>query len=605
METNKFEKGYSRIGIISQEKCKPSKCKLECKNYCPVVRMGKFCIQIDSSRKIARIEENLCIGCGICIKKCPFGAIKICNFPKELDEKIIHQFGINSFRLFRFPNPKPGQILGLIGINGIGKSTALKILAGKIKPNIGLFNDPPQWKDVIKKFRGSELQNYFNLISKNKFKIAIKPQYIENISENLKGSIKDCLELENVPHLKLDEIIKKLSLDPIIDKNVETLSGGELQRFAISIVSLQKADIFLFDELTSYLDVKQRIESAKIIRNIINENPKSYMILVEHDLAIVDYISDFICCFYGKPGAYGIVTLPYTVKEGINIYLSGIIPTENLKFRDSPLNFNFQKNNERNEIKNEIFYNYPRIEKKLDSFRLIVEEGHISRSEIIVLLGENGSGKTSFVKIIANILKPDENCAEMKKITISYKPQKISPIFEGTVKKLISEKLNLNLLRNELKEKIFNILNLNSLYKKKVENLSGGELQRLAIALCLVKNAEIYLIDEPSAYLDLEQRINVAKIIKNFIIEEKKASFVVEHDFIMSSYIADKIIVFEKKGKNYSVAGKIQNITKGMNLFLKDLEITFRRDSINYRPRINKYHSIKDREQKQKGEYFF
>ena len=78
-----LEKSYSRIGIISQEKCKPSKCKSECKNYCPVVRMGKFCIQIDRSREIAKIEENLCIGCGICIKKCPFGAIKICNFPKE------------------------------------------------------------------------------------------------------------------------------------------------------------------------------------------------------------------------------------------------------------------------------------------------------------------------------------------------------------------------------------------------------------------------------------------------------------------------------------------------------------------------------------------
>ena len=244
-------------------------------------------------------------------------------------------------------------------------------------------------------------------------------------------------------------------------------------------------------------------------------------------------------------------------------------------------------------------------EKKLDSFRLTVEEGYISKSEIIVLLGENGSGKTSFVKIIANILKPDENCVKLKKIAISYKPQKISPIFEGTVKKLISEKLEPSFVRNEFKEKIFNILKLTSMYSKKVENLSGGELQRLAIALCLVKNAEIYLIDEPSAYLDLEQRINVAKIIKNFITEEKKASFVVEHDFILSSYIADKIIVFEKKGNNSSSAGKIQSITNGMNLFLKDLEITFRRDSINYRPRINKYHSIKDREQKEKGKYFF
>lgn len=65
----------------------------------------------------------------------------------------------------------------------------------------------------------------------------------------------------------------------------------------------------------------------------------SYVIVVEHDLSVLDYLSDFICCLYGKPGAYGVVTLPFSVREGINIFLAGFVPTENLRFRDESLTF--------------------------------------------------------------------------------------------------------------------------------------------------------------------------------------------------------------------------------------------------------------------------
>mmetsp|Transcript_8448 Transcript_8448/g.20763 ORF Transcript_8448/g.20763 Transcript_8448/m.20763 type:complete len:600 (+) Transcript_8448:549-2348(+) len=599
-----MEKSIIRIGIVSSEKCKPSKCQFECKKNCPVVRTGKFCIQIDISENIAQISEELCIGCGICVKKCPFEAITICNFPKELNNKKIHQFGLNSFRLFRLPNLKQGQVLGIIGINGIGKSTALKILAGKLKPNLGNFTNPPQWGEIIKNFRGNDLQGFFNLLSKNKLKISIKPQYIDSISDNIKGSVEKSLVVKNSFTKIREEIIQTLSLDLIYEKDIQTLSGGELQRFAIGFVLLQNADIFLFDELTSYLDVKQRIEAAKIIRKVLVEKSKAYVIVVEHDLAIIDYLSSFICCIYGKPGAYGVVSVPYTVKEGINIFLSGFIPSENLRFRDNALNFSFQKNNSNSNSTLEIFFSYPKFEKTLGSFFLKVENGEIRKSEIIVLLGENGSGKTTFVKLIGNILKTDENCQKIQKMRISYKPQQISPVFKGSVKKLISEKILSIGLKENFKEKIFKPLNLELLLEKKVQNLSGGELQRIGIAMCLAKDCEIYLIDEPSAYLDLEQRIKVAKTIKNFIAEEEKSSFVVEHDFMMSTYLADKVIVFEKK-KDFSKAGIPQKVCDGMNLFLKDLEITFRRDLTNFRPRINKLNSLKDREQKLEGRYFY
>ncbi len=316
-------------------------------------------------------------------------------------------------------------------------------------------------------------------------------------------------------------------------------------------------------------------------------------------------MSDFICCLYGKPGSYGVVTLPFTVKEGINIYLSGYIPSENLRFREEPLIFNVKINHFENKLHSDTLFKYPKMKKTFDSFQLLINEGEISKSEIIILMGENGTGKTLFVKLIGNLIKSDEKNENFSIIKISYKPQKISPVFEGSVQDLFFDKLGNVYLGKNFQEKIIQPLKIDFLFEKKVQELSGGELQRISIALCLGKNSDVYLIDEPSAYLDIEQRVHVSKIIKNFIIEERKASFIVEHDFMMSVFLADKIIVFEGEISVFCKASAPKSISEGLNLFLKNLEITFRKDSINFRPRINKLNSVKDREQKSKGDYFF
>ena len=125
------------------------KCRQECKRSCPVVKTGKLCIEVTPTSKIAFISEILCIGCGICVKKCPFDAIQIINLPTNLEAHVTHRYSANSFKLHRLPTPRPGQVLGLVGTNGIGKSTALKILAGKQKPNLGRFDDPPEWQEII------------------------------------------------------------------------------------------------------------------------------------------------------------------------------------------------------------------------------------------------------------------------------------------------------------------------------------------------------------------------------------------------------------------------------------------------------------------------
>uniref|UniRef100_A0AAY5E9W4 ATP-binding cassette sub-family E member 1 n=1 Tax=Electrophorus electricus TaxID=8005 RepID=A0AAY5E9W4_ELEEL len=582
----------TRIAIVNHDKCKPKKCRQECKKSCPVVRMGKLCIEVTPQSKIVWISESLCIGCGICIKKCPFGALSIVNLPSNLEKETTHRYCANSFKLHRLPIPRPGEVLGLVGTNGIGKSTALKILAGKQKPNLGKYDAPPDWQEILAYFRGSELQNYFTKILEDDLKAIVKPQYVDQIPKTVKcGWLSVCLRcvwLADLLHLR--------------DRNVEDLSGGELQRFACAVVCIQRADIFMFDEPSSYLDVRQRLRAAITIRSLIS--PDRYIIVVEHDLSVLDYLSDFICCLYGVPSAYGVVTMPFSVREGINIFLDGYVPTENLRFRETSLVFKVAETAAEEEVKKMCRYQYPDMTKSMGDFSLRITGGEFTDSEIMVMLGENGTGKTTFIRMLAGGLKPDGG-GDVPILNVSYKPQKISPKFKGSVRALLHEKIRDAYTHPQFVTDVMKPMQIESIIDQDVQNLSGGELQRVALALCLGKPADVYLIDEPSAYLDSEQRLMAARVIKRFILHAKKTAFVVEHDFIMATYLADRVIVFDGIPSKNTRANSPQTLLAGMNKFLAQLEITFRRDPNNFRPRINKLNSIKDVEQKKGGNYFF
>lgn len=604
LNSNASQAKLDRIAIVNQDRCKPKRCNQECKRLCPVVKSGKLCIEVTPSDKIAYISEQLCIGCGICVKRCPFAAIEIINLPSNLDKDTTHRYGPNSFKLHRLPTPRPGQVLGLVGTNGIGKSTALKILAGKIKPNLGRWTDPaPDWTDILAYFRGSELQNYFTKILENQLKAVIKPQYVDLIPKAFKGTVQEALDKKNETG-KLEEFCELLELTPAVrSRNIDELSGGELQRFAIALLCIQKADVYMFDEPSSYLDVKQRLKAAQAIRSLVTA--KNYVIVVEHDLSVLDYLSDFTCCLYGKPSVYGVVTMPFSVREGINIFLDGFVPTENLRFRDTELVFKVSESAQE-EIKRLCHYEYPRLSKTMGgSFSLNVEPGTFTDSEIIVMLGENGTGKTTFIKILAGGLKPDAGDSELPTLNISYKPQKISPKSQKTVKELLMEKIFDMYRHPQFQTDVLKPLEIERIQDQMVADLSGGELQRVALVLCLGKPADVYLIDEPSAYLDSEQRLIAAKVIKRFLLHSKKTGFIVEHDFIMATYLADRVIVFEGDPGIKAKANSPQSLLTGMNKFLDMLNITFRRDPNNYRPRINKMNSLKDAEQKRSGNFFF
>jgi len=326
---------------------------------------------------------------------------------------------------------------------------------------------------------------------------------------------------------------------------------------------------------------------------------------VEHDLAVLDYLSDFICCLYGTPGAYGVVTLPFSVREGINIFLEGFVPTENLRFRDVSLTFKISDSATEEEVKRHCSYTYPDMVKTLGGFTLRVKAGNFTDSEIIVLLGQNGTGKTTLIRLLAGLLKPDNEEITVPELHVSYKPQKISPKFEGTVRQLLHKRIKDSYLHPEFISAVSKPMQIDPIIDQEVQHLSGGELQRVAIVLCLGTPADVYLIDEPSAYLDSEQRIVAAKVIKRYILHAKKTGFIVEHDFIMATYLADRVIVYDGEPSIDCTANAPQSLVSGMNKFLNQLNVTFRRDPSNFRPRINKLHSVLDKEQKESGNYFF
>jgi len=588
-----------RVAVLDKDKCKPKKCNKQCIKFCPMVRTHVEAIKFENGTPT--IIEALCSGCGICVKKCPFKAISIVNLPDELEGECSHRYGPNAFKLYRLPMPSPGMVLGLLGKNGIGKTTTIKILSGKIKPNLGRYDDPPDWPEIITYYRGSRLQQYFEKLSAGKLKVVHKPQYVDAIPRVVSGTVKEILSQVDERGI-LSDLVEELNLRRILNRNVNVLSGGELQLVAISACICRDADVYLFDEPSSYLDVRQRIKAAKAIRNLVKED--KIVVVAEHDLAILDYLSDQVCIFYGKPGVYGIVSHVHGVRDGINIYLDGFIPDENIRFRREPIRFHVKPPTPIWPIE-EIMLSWNTMTKTYDGFKLNVRPGEIHKGEVIGILGPNGIGKTTFVKLIAGIELPDNAKTSPHKLKVSYKPQYISAEYEGSVKDLLKAAANTEFETSWYKVEILRSLHVESLLDRIVSDLSGGELQLVAIAACLSRRADIYLLDEPSAYLDVEERLAMARVIKRIVEAREAAAFVVEHDVVAQDFIADRLMVFTGKPGVEGIAMPPKPLREGMNLFLKEVGITFRRDPKTKRPRVNKENSKLDRYQKEIGEYYY
>jgi ATP-binding cassette subfamily E protein 1 len=588
----------TRIAVLDADRCKPKRCNRVCHRFCPIVRTKIEAIRFEGEKAI--IVESLCTGCGICVKKCPFGAISIVNLPDELEKDCSHRFGENSFKLYRLPTPSPGIVLGLLGQNGIGKTTTLKILSGEFRLNLGNHENPPSWNEIIQHYRGSTLQDYFLKMSEGKLKISHKPQYVDKIPRAVSGKVGALLEQVNERGV-LDRVAEQLELKQVWDRPLEVLSGGELQRLAVAASLCREADVYLFDEPSSYLDVKQRLVVAKAIRSLKTE--QKITIVAEHDLAIIDYLSDQICVFYGEPGVYGVVSNVHGVRTGINIYLEGYIPDENVRFRKEAIIFH-EKPPAQVAGAGETLLAWPQIEKTYEGFKLVAPPGEIKRGEIVGILGANGTGKTTFVKILAGIEEADDK-NKFDKLKVSYKPQYISAEYQGTVQDLLMSVAKENFPSGWYRTEILQPLRINLLLERNVAELSGGELQKIAIAVCLSRDAELYLLDEPSAYLDVEERLNMARAIRRVVESRNVTGFVVEHDVVTQDFIADHLMVFMGQPGVEGTAKPPTTLRKGMNMFLKEMEVTFRRDPATKRPRVNKEGSKRDKFQKEIGEYYY
>jgi ATP-binding cassette subfamily E protein 1 len=597
-----------RVAVVDRDYCKPSKCNLECIRFCPVNRSRKKkAVDLAEDKSRAVIFEDVCIGCGICVKKCPFSAISIVNLPDELEKVLVHRYGENMFKLYNLPTPKTGSILGIIGRNGSGKSTSIKILSGQLKPNLGRYSNPPEWDEVIRSFRGTELQTYLSKLANNEIKAVVKPQYIELARKALKGTVRDMLKKADERGVYSD-LVKALNIERILDRSISELSGGELQKFLIAAVLSKNTNAYFFDEPCSYLDVRERLRVARSIVEFANP-ARNYVVVVEHDLMILDYISDYVVIMYGEPGVYGVSSKPYSTRVGINHYLKGYLPAENMLIREEEVKFKISARGEsagKQEFPilawSNIEYTYPS-----SKFRLIVPPGRVHSGEVIGVLGPNGIGKTTFIKLLSGELKPVSGDILIKPERVVIKPQEVSPSIMSEETVLANLKKASQLVVDPtswLYVELVKRMRINRLLERNISDLSGGELQKVAIAVTLAQEADVYFLDEPSAYLDVEERIAVARVIRRIVEERRKTAIVVEHDLMLQAFVSDKIMVFWGEPAVEGVASSPLDPREGLNLLLKNLDVTVRRDPESGRPRINKPGSVLDREQRQRGLYY-
>ncbi|WP_137283862.1 ribosome biogenesis/translation initiation ATPase RLI [Halorussus salinisoli] len=597
------------IAVVDLERCQPDRCNYECKNYCPPNRTGKECITLrgddaeEGDPDQIHISEEICLGetCGICVEKCPFDAIEIINLPQELEDDPVHRYGENAFSLYGLPVPLEGQVTGILGPNGIGKTTAVRVLAGELAPNLGQHADPPGWDAVLDAYRGTELQDYLGAVKDGDVSVARKPQYVDRIPDRFDGPTSQLLE--NVDERGvLDDLLERLEIEHVRDQDIDSLSGGELQRVALVACLARDVDFYFVDEITPYLDISQRVKAARLIQEMAEEEGKS-MLVVEHDLAILDLVADNLHVAYGEPGAYGVITSPKSVRNGINEYLKGYLDNENMRIRPNAIEF--EEHAPRVTSRSDALVDYPDLTKSYGEgeFGLEVEGGTIHENEVLGIVGPNGIGKSTFAELLAGRLEADEGEIDFD-LDISYKPQYIEidqPMRVDSFLRSITDRVGSSYWNTEIAQP----LQLDRIMEQQLTDLSGGERQRVAIAAALSETADLYLLDEPSAYLDVEQRVRATNAIRRFAEQQDATVMVIDHDIYMIDLLADRLMVFDGEPAVHGRASKPKGMREGMNDFLANLDITFRRDENVGRPRINKPGSQLDREQKKEGEYYY
>ncbi len=537
----------TRIAVIDRNLCSPENCGGQpCAKFCPVNRMGEECVTIE---KTAKISESLCTGCGICVKKCPFHAINIINLASPIQEKLVYNYGENSFSLYGLALPK-GRV-GIIGDNGCGKTTNVRLVEGRLK---------------IQGFPSVEVKEFFG---KN-LKIVVKPQEIS--AQNLKGKVGSIVE--KMKNESYEGISEALDLKYILEKDASTLSGGELQKLYLAAAITAESDALILDEPFAFLDYAYRIKLTEYLKKI-----EKNMLIIEHDLSLLSYLCESVYILYGAPGAYGVVSNTYPTERGINMFLNGFINPENVRFRDEPIKY------KKYAVEQEVSKNFiiKPFSEKLEGFELINEEKiEVDKGVVIGIAGKNGIGKSTLCRHLNNILD-----SSMK--------NQILPRSDEIVGDFIK-------IANSFDESFVKAMNLKNLEFYSVNQISGGELQKLEIFKCLNKQKTIYILDEPTNMLDVNGRIILSKMLREKA-SEGASILIVDHDLEFLLNTVDKLMILDgTPGVRGSVKG-IYEKEEGIKRLLSAFELTYRRDEETNRIKLNKKGSVKDVELKKSGKY--
>ena len=548
-----------RLAVIDPELCNPGKCQLECIRDCPVNRTRKPCIQLTEDKSIAVISEELCTGCGICPKVCPFHAITIVNTVAPVEEKLAYRYGENLFSLYGLALPKKG-VLAIVGENGCGKTTNVKLITGQLEPQ---------------NFYSKEVKTYF--AEQDFEKIATKPQ---ELSGKVSGRVGELLTQINEAG-RLEKLDPLLDLRSLYEREFSQLSGGELQRVVVAAVLLRDKGTFILDEPLAFLDYAYRIRLAEYLKSEFSDKQ---VLVVDHDLSLLSHFCSAAYISFGVPGAYGIISQPYSVDRAINMFLDGYIEPENVRFRP-PIKYETYPP----EAKTSPSYQIPPLTVEKGAFRLTNPSNvQLYAGEVVGIAGPNGTGKSTLCTALAQEFGP---AASLKQQILSRSDELAGQVISAARQTVWGEAY-------------VRAMGLWSVEFRKLASLSLGELQKVEVLRSLSQeNASLYLLDEPTTALDSPGRIRLSKLLREKAQSESSVVLVVDHDLEFLYNSVDRLVVFEGEPSVSGIVAGAFAKAEGIARLLSQFDLSYRSEPATRRLKLNKRGSVKDRQLKESGSF--